>query len=113
MRILRRYLATEIMVATALVFAALMMLFAFFDLVEQIKDLGRGVYTMRRILIYVLLSMPDHIYVLVPGRRADRHAVRARATGGGFGIHGDANLGRVDRAPRGDARHDRLAALRR
>jgi len=65
-RTLRRYLATEIVAATALVFAALVMLFAFFDLVEQIKDLGRGVYTMRRILIYVLLSMPDHVYALFP-----------------------------------------------
>lgn len=66
MRILRRYLAMEIVAATALVFAALVMLFAFFDLVEQIKDLGRGVYTMRRILFYVLLSIPDHVYALFP-----------------------------------------------
>jgi lipopolysaccharide export system permease protein len=65
-RTLRRYLATEIIVATALVFAALLMLFSFFDLVEQIKDLGRGAYNMRRILIYVLLSAPDHIYQLFP-----------------------------------------------
>ncbi len=66
MRTLRRYLAMEIMAATALVFAALVLLFAFFDLVEQIKDLGRGAYTLRRILIYVLLSMPDHVYALFP-----------------------------------------------
>ena len=66
MRTLRRYLATEILAATALVFAALLMLFAFFDLVEQIKDLGRGVYTMRRIVLYVLLSVPDHVYELFP-----------------------------------------------
>jgi lipopolysaccharide export system permease protein len=66
MKTLRRYLATEILAATALVFAALLMLFAFFDLVEQIKDLGRGVYTMRRIVLYVLLSVPDHVYELFP-----------------------------------------------
>jgi len=66
MRTLRRYLATEIMAATALVIVALVMLFAFFDLVEQIKDLGRGAYNMRRILIYMLLSLPDHIYALFP-----------------------------------------------
>ena len=66
MQTLRRYLATEIIVATALVFAALLMLFSFFDLVEQIKDLGRGAYNMRRILIHVLLSLPDHIYQLFP-----------------------------------------------
>ena len=66
MKTLRRYLATEIIAATALVFVALVMLFAFFDLVEQIKDLGRGAYNMRRILVYVLLSVPDHIYALFP-----------------------------------------------
>lgn len=66
MRTLRRYLTTEIVAATALVFAALVMLFAFFDLVEQIKDLGRGTYTLRSILIHVLLSVPDHIYQLFP-----------------------------------------------
>ncbi len=66
MRTLRRYLATEIMAATALVIVALVMLFAFFDLVDQIKDLGRGAYNLRRILIYMLLSLPDHVYVLFP-----------------------------------------------
>lgn len=66
MRTLRRYLAIEIVAATALVFAALVMLFAFFDLVEQIKDLGRGAYNMQRLLIYVLLSVPDHVYALFP-----------------------------------------------
>jgi lipopolysaccharide export system permease protein len=66
MRTLRRYIATEIMVATALVTAALLMLFAFFDLIDQIKDLGRGVYNMRRILVHVLLSVPDHAYGLFP-----------------------------------------------
>ncbi|HXF66425.1 MAG TPA: LPS export ABC transporter permease LptG [Burkholderiales bacterium] len=66
MRTLRRYLAAEIGAATALVFAALVMLFAFFDLVEQLKDLGRGAYSLRRILLYVLLSVPDHVYELFP-----------------------------------------------
>lgn len=66
MRTLRRYLAAEIGAATTLVFAALLMLFAFFDLVEQLKDLGRGAYNLRLILLYVLLSVPDHVYELFP-----------------------------------------------
>jgi len=66
MRTLRRYLATEITAATTLVFAALVMLFAFFDLVDQVKDLGRGAYNMQRVLTYVLLSVPDHVYELFP-----------------------------------------------
>jgi len=66
MRTLSRYLATEIVAATAMVIVALLMLFAFFDLLDQLKDLGRGAYNMRRILMYVLLSIPDHAYVLFP-----------------------------------------------
>ncbi|MCC7484493.1 MAG: LPS export ABC transporter permease LptG [Burkholderiales bacterium] len=66
MKTLRGYLATEILAATALVMAALVMLFAFFDLVEQIKDLGRGAYTLRRIGYFVLLMVPDHVYELAP-----------------------------------------------
>jgi lipopolysaccharide export system permease protein len=66
MRTLSRYLAREIGAATALVFAALVLLFAFFDLVEEIKDLGRGGYRLQIILIYVLLSAPDHVYGLFP-----------------------------------------------
>lgn len=66
MRILRRYLVREIMGATALVFVALLMLFAFFDLVDQIGDLGRGNYRLRHILIFVLFSVPNHVYELFP-----------------------------------------------
>jgi lipopolysaccharide export system permease protein len=65
-RTLRNYLATEIIAATALVFVALVMLFAFFDMVEQIKDLGRGAYTLRWIAVYVLLQVPDRVYGLFP-----------------------------------------------
>lgn len=66
MRTLRRYIAVEIFVATALVMAALVMLFAFFDMVEQVKDLGRGAYSLRLVAAYVLLSVPGHIYELFP-----------------------------------------------
>lgn len=66
MRTLRRYIAAEVISATALVFVALLMLFAFFDLVEQVKDLGRGAYRLRHIVVHVLLSVPNHVYELFP-----------------------------------------------
>ena len=66
MKTLRRYLAREIILATALVMAALLMLFAFFDLVDEIKDLGRGTYQMRHIVRQVVLSVPTHVYELFP-----------------------------------------------
>ena len=66
MKTLRRYVAREITVSTALVFLSLLFLFAFFDLVEQMKDLGRGGYQLRHILLHVLLSSPNHVYELFP-----------------------------------------------
>lgn len=66
MKTLRRYLVREILAATLLVFVALLMLFAFFDLVDQIGDLGQGNYRLRHILLFVLFSVPNHVYELFP-----------------------------------------------
>ncbi len=66
MKTLRSYIAREVVASTMLVFFALLMLFAFFDLVEQMKDLGRGSYRLRHILLHVLLSAPNHVYELFP-----------------------------------------------
>jgi lipopolysaccharide export system permease protein len=65
-RTLRRYFAAEIIVATALVMIALVMLFSFFDLVEEMKDLGRGGYRMKQIALHVLLRAPTHVYEVFP-----------------------------------------------
>jgi len=66
MRILSRYLAREIYSATLLVFAALLLLFAFFDLIHELGDLGKGDYRLVKIFGYVLLSLPGHVYELFP-----------------------------------------------
>src|SRR5690606_9488236 len=41
-------------------------LFAFFDVVNELKDLGRGNYGLREVFLYVLLSLPTHAYELFP-----------------------------------------------
>ena len=66
MKTLRRYLAIEIIAATALVVLALVMLFSFFDLVEEMKDLGRGGYRLKHIALHVLLRAPTHVYEVFP-----------------------------------------------
>lgn len=66
MKTLRRYIVREIVLSTALVMAALLMLFAFFDLVNEIKDLGRGGYNLSQIAVHVLLSLPGHVYEVFP-----------------------------------------------
>ncbi|MBX9810821.1 MAG: LPS export ABC transporter permease LptG [Burkholderiales bacterium] len=57
---------SEIIAATLLVFVALLMLFAFFDLIDQIRDVGRGSYSFRHVMVFVLLSAPNHVYELFP-----------------------------------------------
>lgn len=66
MRTLHRYLAHEVLGGTLLVLTGLLMLFSFFDLINELGDLGKGRYNLARILGFVLLSVPGHVYELLP-----------------------------------------------
>ncbi len=66
MIVLRKYIAREIYAATLLVLVAFLMLFAFFDLINELNDLGRGNYRLQHALLFVLLSLPGHVYELAP-----------------------------------------------
>lgn len=66
MKLLGRYLAREIYISVGLVFAALLMLFALLDLINQLNEMGRGNYSLGYVLLYVLLTLPGHIYELFP-----------------------------------------------
>lgn len=61
-----RYVAREILVVGLFVLLALLSLFAFFDLIKELDDLGRGNYRLTAMLGYVALSLPTHAYVLLP-----------------------------------------------
>jgi lipopolysaccharide export system permease protein len=66
MRTFDRYLAREIYRATAFVFVAFLALFAFFDLVRELDDVGRGTYRLRHVFLYLALLVPGHVYELFP-----------------------------------------------
>lgn len=66
MKILTRYLSREIYGSLALVFSVLLMLFAFFDLLGELSDLGRGQYNLGYVMLYVLLTVPTRVYELFP-----------------------------------------------
>ncbi len=66
MKILHRYIAREVLSGIGLVFLGLVLLFAFFDLIHELNDLGRGNYTLGRMFVFVLLAMPAHAYELFP-----------------------------------------------
>ena len=66
MGILARYLAKEVIAGTALVLLALLMLYAFFDLIFELPQLGKGSYRLPQMFTFVALSLPGHIYQLFP-----------------------------------------------
>ena len=65
-RTLDRYFARQIFGAVLFVLFGFLALFAFFDLIHELGDLGKGGYQLRQIFVYVLLSMPAHAYELFP-----------------------------------------------
>ena len=66
MKTLRRYIATQIFWSTALVFVALLLLFGFFDFIQELGDLGRGSYRLHLAAVYVVLSLPGRAYEILP-----------------------------------------------
>lgn len=66
MNLLTRYLGREIYASIALVFAALLMLFAFLDFIRELSSIGEGEYHLGYVLLFVLLTVPGHIYELFP-----------------------------------------------
>ena len=66
MNLLTRYMGREIYASIALVFSALLMLFAFMDLIRELSAIGQGQYHLGYVLLFVLLTVPGHIYELFP-----------------------------------------------
>ena len=66
MRILTRYIGRDVLWSTLLIFVALIGLFTFFDLINEMRDVGRGGYTITTALMYVALHIPSRIYELFP-----------------------------------------------
>jgi len=61
MTILGRYLSREIFQATAMVLGGFLGLFGFFDLFEELENIGRRNYRLVDAPTRVVLAMPSHI----------------------------------------------------
>jgi lipopolysaccharide export system permease protein len=66
MNILRRYFARMLFWTTLLALAVLVALFAFFSLIDQLEDTGRGSYGVFQAVTYVLLTTPRLASELFP-----------------------------------------------
>lgn len=61
-----RYLRREVHAATLLVLVAFLGLFGFFDLINELDDLGKGDYQLQHALLFTLLTLPGRAYETFP-----------------------------------------------
>jgi lipopolysaccharide export system permease protein len=66
MKTARAYLRREILGSALLVLAAFLCLFAFFDFLAELEELGRGGYQLKHAVIFVALSIPSRAYEVMP-----------------------------------------------
>ncbi len=66
LKVYERHLAREIYGATLLVLAAFLFLFAFFDLIHEMEDVGKGGYQLQHAVGYVALTLPGRAYEIFP-----------------------------------------------
>lgn len=62
----QRYLMRETLAAVFLVLAAFLALFSLFDLINELRSVGKNGYQLGHAILYVALSLPGLIYELIP-----------------------------------------------
>ncbi|WP_404302473.1 LPS export ABC transporter permease LptG [Alicycliphilus denitrificans] len=68
MKTIRRFIYREVIASVAFVTLAFLALFFFFDLVDELRWVGRSGlgYQLSHALLFVALSLPQHLYELLP-----------------------------------------------
>ncbi len=66
MSTLGRYLGREIAGAVLFVLIGFLALFAFFDFIDELEEVGRGGYRLQHALAFIVLGLPSHVYELMP-----------------------------------------------
>ena len=66
MKILYRYLNLQFVIPIFFIMIGLIGILSFFDFLQEINDLGKGTYNLLSIFSYVVLSIPGHVYEIVP-----------------------------------------------
>ena len=66
MKLLARYLTSQVLATSGLVLLGLLLLFTFFDVVDEIGSVGRNSYGLGKAVVVVLLKVPGHLYEIMP-----------------------------------------------
>ena len=66
MRVIQRYFTAEITRSVLFALAAFLALFAFFEMMGQLEQVGRNGYKLQQAVFYVLMGLPGNVYELMP-----------------------------------------------
>ena len=66
MQIIDRYIGKNIIISMLIVLCVLLSMFAFFQYLEELKDVGKGRYDTGKAFMFVLMTLPTLIYQLLP-----------------------------------------------
>lgn len=66
MSVLARYLTTQVLATATFVLVSLMVLFAFFDVVQELGSLGRKDYGLAQLGLVVVLGLPGRLTEILP-----------------------------------------------
>ncbi len=66
MKLIDRYIATTVATATLVALLVVVGLDVFFNVIDQVENVGKGGYTMATMLQYVALTTPQSLYELFP-----------------------------------------------
>ena len=66
MKVLHRYISAEVIGATLFALIAFLALFAFFDLIGELPQVGHGGYGLQHAFLYVAMGLPGYVYDLMP-----------------------------------------------
>ncbi|MCA1322957.1 LPS export ABC transporter permease LptG [Herbaspirillum sp. alder98] len=66
MKVIQRYFTSEITRSVMFALAAFLALFAFFEMMGQLEQVGRNGYKLQQAVLYVLMGLPGNVYELMP-----------------------------------------------
>ena len=66
MKILDRHIGFHVIRDSALTLVALLAIFSLVEFLDDLSDVGKGRYTMQAAVEYMLLTMPNRIFILFP-----------------------------------------------
>lgn len=66
MKVLQQYVSRQIVGAVLFVLIAFLSLFAFFDLMQELPEVGRNGYQLQHAFMYVALGLADDVYLTLP-----------------------------------------------